>query len=129
VLGIDRAEAERKALANLKANEPPWRWVETATPRGSWLELYTAEGPLAAEFILDREAMKRAQDMVARGKPLALGIPHSGMLLTAAPHAAASGAFQALVRSMFEQPAVQGAEPLTPLVFMLDQGSVIGHAR
>jgi len=72
--------------------------------------------------------MEHAQDMVGRGKPLAVGIPHSGMLLTAGPHAAASGDFTALVHSLFVEPASPGAEPLTPLVFVLDQSRIIGHA-
>ena len=127
-LGLDAAAAHQQALRDLVGTESSWRWVESAIPGGAWLELFVVEGPMAAERILDHEAMLHAQDLVAGGKLLAVGIPHRGLLLTASPHAAASGAFAALVRSLHDDPSSQGAVRLCPLVFLVDRGRVVGHA-
>ena len=126
-LGSSAAEVHAQALHNLGQIQQSWRWVESATPSGAWLELYVAEGELAAERILDRAAMRHTQELVAQGKPLAVAIPHQGFLLAASPHVVASGSFTLLVRSLFDEPSVQGAQPLTPLVFLMDQGRIVGH--
>ena len=128
LLDIDAQEAERRALEHLCQRDATWRWVQSMTPVGDWLATYVCEGSLAAERILDVQTMVEAQQLVASGKPLAVGIPHQDMLLCTALGGAASGAFPKLVRSLWERPTVQGAEQLTPLVFLVDRGHIVGHA-
>jgi uncharacterized protein YtpQ (UPF0354 family) len=124
-LGISAAEAQSRAVANLARLPIAWRTVQSATPSGGWLELQVHEGSMAAERILDRGALEElARDRI--DGHLALGIPHSGILLATAASGALEGAFSRVVRGLYDEVVAAGGPALSPRVFLAQQGRLAG---
>lgn len=100
--------------------------MQSSTPRGAWLELRVHQGPLAAERVLDRSEMRRLGREEIGSTSLAVGIPHGQLLLVTATATALEAPFGGLVRQLWEEARDAGAEALSPRVFMLDQGELMG---
>jgi hypothetical protein len=125
-LGVDGAEAERAALANLARLPGEWRTVQRAAPRGSWLALELLEGPLAAERVLDRALLQTLGEDRVGSSELAIGLPRPGLLLVSSAAMAMESPMAAVVRGLYDEAREAGAVALSPRVFLAQDGQLVG---
>jgi hypothetical protein len=124
-LGLAAAEAETRAIENMRGLPALWRRIQAPTPAGGWLELQVHEGMLASERILDTAELHTLGTERIRGG-LALGIPHRGILMATALPTALEGAFPVVVRRMYDDAQAGGATALSPRVFVAEGGTLVG---
>jgi len=125
-LGHSLDELERRASDNLARIPSEWRTLQHATPSGAWLALEVHEGPLAAERILDREALVQlGQDRVG-SQTLAIAIPHRGLLLATSAPMAMEADLPRMVRALYAQARQAGSIALSPRVFLAEHGELVG---
>jgi len=119
--GLDPAEVEKKAVAHLVAREGRANWRKEEI---GGVQVFLRRGDdLTAADILSVSAMKHLQEKL-KVKELLVAIPDRFTMVTC-PDATA---LAAIARSLYEDAGERGRGPLTPIVFRLDGGRVIGVA-
>jgi len=118
-----------EALRNLEAQPVNFRVAEIPTPDGSAVQLGVIEGAggggalqaAPADHILNQNAMRAAQEKLG-ADPMVVAIPYREILFAAHPDLAINGPFINLAC----QAAPQRAEAITSIVFLIQDGLIVG---
>jgi hypothetical protein len=124
-LGRSLDDLEREALRNLHRRRATWERVDVKLGLFKKLRIMACgDDFLSAERILDVTFMREAQDRL-RARGLLVGIPRRGYLVAMDGEAGAERAtpFVSLVAMQYREPE---SAPISPLVFALKDGEIVG---